>query len=327
MPDVSKKITLWVKAATFCCLIGFIIYTLRQQTIRWADLRQPLLTTNWASGWAVLLVMLTPLNWSFEALKWQLLAKRLAPLRFFEALNGVLAGLSLGMALPGPVGDTTGRVLSIRAGHRTGAVGAALVAGGMQFYVALVVGTFAWATYLSNVPARATPTATGLLYLLAGLSLLGIVLNFYRNRFVGWSAKWPLLGRFVAYWQVIGQYTHQDMAAVFGLALLRHLTFSLQLYAAFRLYGVTLAPQPVAAAVGVIFLVKTIAPAFHWLSDLGVREAAALWVFAPFGLTAPPLLAATLTLWLVNIGVPVGIGVFSLWRLRLVKSATVTTPP
>jgi hypothetical protein len=319
MPDVFKKITRWAKAATFCFLIGFIFYTLRQQTIRWADLRQPLLATNWQSGWAILMLLLTPLNWSLEALKWQWLVRRMAPLTFREAINGVLAGLSLSMVLPGPLGDTAGRVLSIQAANRAGTVGAALVAGGMQFYVALVVGTFAWATYLSHTPARNTPAGNALLFLMAGLSLLGVVLNFYRNRFVSWSARWPLVGRYVAWWRVIGHYHHTEMAVVFGLALLRHLTFSLQLYAAFRLYSVSLTPISLAAGVGVIFLVKTITPAFNWLSDLGVREAAALWVFAPFGLPAPPLLAATLTLWFVNIGLPVGAGLFSLWRLRTIN--------
>ncbi|ARK12099.1 lysylphosphatidylglycerol synthase domain-containing protein [Fibrivirga algicola] len=317
MPDVSKKITLWAKAATFCVLIGFILYTLRQQTVRITDLRQPLRSADWLSGWAIALLLLTPVNWSFEAIKWQWLVRRLSPVGFGEALNGVLAGLSLGMAVPGMVGDTAGRVMSIQIGHRANAVGAALVAGGMQFYVALVVGTVAWATYLTHVPARATAGGYALLWLLAGLSMAGVVLNFYRNRFVRWSTRWPLLNRYVAYWQLIGQYSHADMAVVFGLALLRHLTFSLQLYAAFRLYGVDLPPSFLAAGVGVIYLVKTIAPAFNWLSDLGVREAAALWVFAPLNLPAPPLLTATLTLWLVNIGLPVCLGLLSLWRLRV----------
>ncbi|MEZ0538853.1 lysylphosphatidylglycerol synthase domain-containing protein [Fibrella arboris] len=319
MPDISKKITLWAKAATFCCLIGFIGWTLRQQTFRWEDAGQPLLSTNWQSGWLILLVLLTPLNWSLEALKWQWLIQRLTPLTFSDALDGVLAGLSLSMALPGPVGDTAGRALSIRSGHRTQSMGAAVVAGGMQFYVAIVVGSAAWATYLNNVPARNASASQVLLYLLVGLSLLGVVLNFYRARFINWSARWPLLGRYVAWWQLIGQYSHTDMVTVFGLALLRHLTFSLQLYGAFRLYGVSLAAGDLAAGIGVIFLVKTVTPAFNWLSDLGVREAAALWVFAPYALPAPSLLAATLTLWLVNIGLPVMVGLVSLWRLRSVN--------
>ncbi|MEZ0607962.1 lysylphosphatidylglycerol synthase domain-containing protein [Fibrella sp. WM1] len=307
MPSFSKKITFWAKLATFFGLLLFIAYTIRQQPTDWKTLAQQLRHTNWTSPNALILLALTPLNWSVEALKWQWLARRVQPLRFPEALGGVLAGLSLGMALPGPLGDTAGRVFSIRA-SRGAAVGAALVSGGMQFYVAVVVGAVAWATYLTYAPIRNTTGGRVLLGLLGTLSALGVVLNFYRHRFVSWSARWPRLGTYAGYWAVIGQYSHADMAGAFGLALLRHLIFSVQLVAAFRLYGVDLAAVPLASGVGVIYLVKTIAPAFNWLSDLGIREAAALWVFAPFGLPAPLLLTATLTLWLINILLPVLIG-------------------
>ena len=329
MPGLAKKTTFWVKIAVFGSLLGFIGYTLNQQSVDWSTLGNQLQHTNWTSPYALVLLALLPLNWTLEALKWQWLARRVAPLRFTEALGGVLAGLSLGMALPG-LGDTAGRVLSIRgaaastmtpsAPNRAGAVGAALVSGGMQFYVAIVVGAAAWAVHLAQLPARNTPGGQSLLVLLMVLSLLGVVLNFYRNQFVTWSVRWPKIGRYNAYWAIIGQYSHADMAATFGLALLRNLTFSTQLYCAFRLYGVTLQPMGLAAGVGVIFLVKTVTPAFNWLSDLGVREAAALWVFAPYNLPAPLLLTATLTLWLVNILLPVGVGVLILSRGVVRKS-------
>ena len=136
-----------------------------------------------------------------------------------------------------------------------------------------------------------------------------MVLNFYRNRFVIWSVRWPKIGRYNAYWAIIGQYSHADIAATFGRALVRNLTFSAQLYCAFRLYSIELPTLALSAGVGVIFLVKTVTPAFNWLSDLGIREAAALWVFAPYNLPAPLLLTATLTLWFINILLPVGVGV------------------
>ncbi|MBO0930228.1 lysylphosphatidylglycerol synthase domain-containing protein [Fibrella aquatilis] len=321
MPGLAKKTTFWAKTGIFCLLLGFIGYTLYHQQTDWAALGRQLRHTNWTSPYALLLVLLVPLNWSLEALKWQWLTRHVTPLSFREALSGVLAGLSLGMALPG-LGDTAGRVLSIRgtsagAGsaatpNRAGAVGAALVSGGMQFYVAVVVGAVAWAVHLTQVPARNTPGGQVLLGLLVTLSAAGVALNFYRNHFVVWSVRWPKIGQYNAYWAIIGQYTHTDMAATFGLALLRNLTFSAQLYAAFRLYGIGLPSLELAAGVGVVFLVKTITPAVNWLSDLGVREAAALWVFAPSALPAPLLLAATLTLWLVNILLPVGVGLLAL---------------
>ena len=323
MPGLTKKTTFWAKTGVFCLLLLFIAYTLYHQLVDWPALGRQLRHTNWTSPYALLLLALVPLNWSLEALKWQWLARRVAPLRFHKALGGVLAGLSLGMALPG-LGDTAGRVLSIRGNtaqagsepspNRAGAVGAALVSGGMQFYVAVVVGAVAWAVHLAQVPARNTAGGKSLLVLLVVLSAAGVVLSFYRNHVVSWSVRWPKIGRYSAYWAIIGQYTHLDMAIVFGLALLRNLTFSAQLYLAFRLYGIALPPPELAAGVGVIFLAKTVTPAFNWLSDLGVREAAALWVFAPYALPAPLLLTATLTLWLINILVPVGVGVLVVGR-------------
>ena len=318
MPGLTKKTTFWAKIAVFCCLLGFIGYTLNQQSVDWSALGNQLQHTNWTSPYALILLALVPLNWTLEALKWQWLARRVAPLRFTEALGGVLAGLSLGMALPG-LGDTAGRVLSIRgttvssteqtAPDRAGAVGAALVSGGMQFYVAVVIGAVAWAVHLTQLPARNSRGGQALLALLVVLSALGVVLNFYRNRFVIWSVRWPKIGQYNAYWAIIGHYSHADMAATFGLALVRNLTFSAQLYCAFRLYGIELPAQALAAGVGVIFLAKTVTPAVNWLSDLGIREAAALWVFAPYNLPAPLLLTATHTLWFINILLPVGVGI------------------
>lgn len=323
MPELAKKTTFWAKTGLFCLFLGFIAYTLQHQSVDWNALRNQLRHTSWTSPYTLILLGLVPVNWSLEAMKWQRLAYRVAPLRFTEALGGVLVGLSLGMALPG-LGDTAGRVLSIRGAtvtsgeqatlKRTGAVGAALVAGGMQFYVAVVVGAAAWAVHLAQLPVRNTAGAQALLAVLVGLSGLGVVLNFYRNRFVNWSIRWPIIDHYKAYWSIIGQYRHADMAITFGLALLRNLTFSAQLYCAFRLYGITLPALALAAGVGVIFLVKTVTPAFNWLSDLGVREAAALWVFAPYHLPAPLLLTATLTLWLVNILLPVGVGILLVSR-------------
>ncbi len=321
MPGLAKKTTFWAKIAVFCCLLGFIGYTLNQQSVDWSALGKQLQHTDWTSPYALILLGLTPLNWTLETLKWQWLARRVAPLRFTEALGGVLAGLSLGMALSG-LGDTAGRVLSIRGTtasegnaltpNRAGAVGAALVSGGMQFYVAVVVGAVAWAVHLTQLPTRHSPSGQALLVLLAILSALGVVLNIYRNQFVNWSVRWPKVGQYNAYWAIIGQYSHADMAVTFLLALLRNLVFSAQLYCAFRLYGIELPALALAAGVGVIFLVKTITPAVNWLSDLGVREAAALWVFAPYHLLAPLLLTATLTLWFINILLPVGVGVLVL---------------
>ncbi len=314
----NKKIAFWAKLAVLATLLVYITYATTRQPFDLAVIGRAVRQTVNPGRWVLLLVLLTPVNWGFEALKWQVLVGRVERVTFRAAYAGVLAGLALGMAIPTGIGDTVGRVLSLRTRHRADSVGAALVSGGMQFYVALVMGAIAWTAHLTLVPIRNSPTAQTLAVGLWVLTGLGIGLAIARRSLVNWSTKWPFASRFAHYWAVAGQYAGAEMGAAFGAALLRYLTFSGQFLLVLHLYGLSTLPLPDRlAGVGLVFLVKTITPAFNWLSDLGVREAAALWVFAPYSLPAPVLVAATLTLWVVNILAPVLVGLASVWHLRL----------
>ena len=316
-PKWTKKIGFWLKIVVFAGLLAYIGYVLQQQRFDWAVVQQQFRAVDHPERWAAGLVLLTPINWGFEALKWQILLQRVEKTTFWGAYKGVLAGLTLGFALPAQLGDTAGRVLSQRPTARPEAIGASLVSGGMQFYVALLFGAVAWAHHLTVVPMRDNRAGQWLLALLTGLSALGVLFGLVRRRLIGWLATRPGLHRFASYWGVGGQYTDREIGLALGAATVRYLVFSGQFYLAMRLVGVALPTAVSASGIGVVFLVKTITPAFNLLSDLGVREAAALWVFAPFGTSSPPvLITATLILWLVNILVPVLVGLLWVWRLK-----------
>ena len=311
---LGKKIISWGKIAVFAGLVSYIVYVLRQQPFDWTIVRTQLRSVAHPERWAAGLLLLTPINWGFEALKWKILLRRVEETSFWAAYRGVLAGVSLGFALPALLGDTAGRVLSLRS-HRAEAVGASLVSGGMQFYVALVVGTVAWAYHLTVVPARHNSAGQWLLILLVALSLGGVVFGLMRRKLVGWLEKRPGLSRFAPYWNIAGLYADGEIGLALGAASLRYVVFSIQFYLAMQVVGIVLAPGIAASGIGVVFLVKTVTPAFNLLSDLGVREAASLWVFAPFRVPTPVLLTATLTLWAANILTPVLVGLIWVWKL------------
>lgn len=316
----SQKIVFWIKIAVFAGILLYIGYVLRRQPFDLSVVRNQWRQVSRPGWWVAGLLLLTPINWGLEALKWQLLVRRVEPISFRAAYQGVLAGLSLGFVLPAQLGDTAGRVLSLRTGERGAAIGASLVSGGMQFYVALVFGTLAWGYHLQTVPERNTPAGRWLLALLSILSLGGILFGLTYRRLIRWSVQWPRLNRWSTYWSVIGRYSNGDIGLALGAAALRYLVFSLQFYVAMRLLGVILPGAAAAAGIGLVFLAKTITPAFNLLSDLGVREAASLWVFAPTGTPASLLLTITLTLWLANVLLPVVVGLLYVWRLKLATS-------
>ncbi|QMW06919.1 lysylphosphatidylglycerol synthase domain-containing protein [Spirosoma foliorum] len=316
----NKKIVFWAKVVVFSGLLAYIAHVVRQQPFNWEIVKTQFRTVDHPERWALGLLFLTPMNWGFEALKWQILLQRVEKTSFWQAYRGVLTGVSLGFALPAQLGDTAGRVLSVHT-HRAEAIGASLVSGGMQFYVALVFGTLAWAKHLEIVPERNTPTGKGLLIGLSILSFGGIGFGLVRRRLVQWLSSRRSLARFATYWKVAGIYTNAEIGLALGVASLRYVIFSVQFYCALRLVGIALPTAISASGIGLVFLVKTVTPAFNLLSDLGVREAAALWVFSPFEQThnaaAPVLLTATLALWLVNILTPVLVGLIWVWKLKI----------
>ena len=312
----TKKIDFWLKIVVFAGLLAYIVYVVRHQPVDFAVVRQQLGSVDHPERWAIVLLLLTPVNWGLESLKWWILLQRVERTTFWAACRGVLAGLSLGFALPAQLGDTAGRVLSLRTKARAEAIGASLVSGGMQFYVALVFGAVAWAHHLTVAPERNTLAGRWLLALLLVMSALGIPFGLVRRRLLGWAATRAGLRRFANYWDVAGQYSDREIGLALGAATVRYLVFSGQFYVAMRLVGITLPPGVSTSGIGVVFLVKTVTPAFNLLSDLGVREAAALWTFAPFNQSAPVLITATLTLWIINILMPVLVGLIWVWRLK-----------
>ena len=312
----AKKFIFWAKIAVFAALVTYIVYIVRQQPFNWAIVQTQLRTVEHPERWAAGLLLLTPVNWGLEALKWQLLLRQVERISFRDAYRGVLAGVSLGFALPAQLGDTAGRALSLRT-RPAGAVGASLVSGGMQFYVAIVFGTVAWAHHLAVVSERNNPAGRWLLGLLMVLSLGGVVFGWLRRRLIGYLAGRPGLSRFAPYWQVAGLYADREIGLALGAAALRYLVFSVQFFLAMQVVGLAVPTEVAASGIGLVFLAKTITPAFNLLSDLGVREAAALWVFSPFNLSVPVLLTATLTLWVANVLTPVLVGLIWVWKLKL----------
>lgn len=311
----DKKIIFWAKIVVFAALLTYIVQVIQQQPFDWSTVQTQLRAVSHPGQWAISLLLLTPVNWGLEALKWQILLRRVEPVRFWEACKGVLAGVSLGFAMPAQLGDTAGRVLSLRT-NRAGAVGASLVSSGMQFYVAIVFGTMAWAHHLTLVPERSHTAGNWLLVLLVSLSFGGVVFALLRKWLVGYFSGHPVLRRFASYWQVAGLYSDREIGLALGTAAVRYLVFSLQFYLAMRVVGLTLPTTVAASGIGLVFLAKTITPAFNLLSDLGVREAASLWVFSPFSVSVPVLLTATLTLWVANVLAPVLVGLIWVWKLK-----------
>ncbi|MDX5436257.1 MAG: flippase-like domain-containing protein, partial [Pontibacter sp.] len=153
----------------------------------------------------VLTATLIPINWGFEARKWQLLGQKLEPLSFWQAYRAVMVGLTLGFITPNRFGDYAGRVLELKSRQRLEAIGAIFIGRFCQLVATVLAGsagllyfilTFGWQVYPG--------VSLSLFVLLLSLSLAILLLLFNARAMVAVVAAIKPLRSFVPYISIMG---------------------------------------------------------------------------------------------------------------------------
>ncbi|HHH50470.1 MAG TPA: hypothetical protein ENK52_05790 [Saprospiraceae bacterium] len=115
----NKQVNLVIKLLV-AVLVILVIY--RQIIVRenidelWATFLQHFNYEN--LPYLVFTILLMPVNWIFETLKWQMLIQKFEQLSFFKTFKAILAGVTFAIFTPNRVGEYGGRVLFVKAGKQ-----------------------------------------------------------------------------------------------------------------------------------------------------------------------------------------------------------------
>lgn len=311
-----KKIGWVFKLLLLILMLAYLYTTIRDKDQSLKEVLRLLAESLGAQHWLELVVvaLLTPANWACEARKWQLLAQKVEKITFLQSFKGVLAGLALGFLMPNNVGDAAGRVLSLQSEQRLTGVGAALLANGLQFYVSLWFGTIGWGYFLLQQPALQQPPQFVLLLLLILTLIFGIWLIISRRNTEKYLERFQWFRWIARYVDVITQYELSEIFHAFRWAVVRYTVFTIQFGLLLFTFDLSLPLLPALASIFLVFFAKTLIPALNFLGDLGIREAASLYFFSFYTLEPTRIVAVTLTLWCVNLLVPVLVGMF--WVMK-----------
>ena len=321
-PKSNRANLLWViKLVVTALVLSYIYRTFRNEQKGIGDIGS-VFGEIWSGPNApvlVLMVLLVPVNWALESLKWQKLISRITPVSFRDALRGTLTGLAVGVTVPAQLGDTLGRVAALRSGRRLEAIGAALISNGIQFYVSVLAGACGWVYLKDALDIPDTPRSAVDVILVITI-FLGPALLPFRKQLDTWAPSRRIFVKMKEYLNVIGHYTPAELATGTGYGALRYLVFLSQFVLALSLFHFQVSAWQLAACVTLIFLAKTLIPAINVLGDLGLREFTALVVFAPFKLPAEQIIAATFLIWILNVLGPILAGIFLVWKYKWKKS-------
>lgn len=312
---IQSKVWLLAKWVVTALILSYIYATFQKEQTGVRDIGRVLsaVFTNSHGVSLLVLFLLVPLNWTLESLKWMLLAQKAVKISFPEAFRSTLTGLAVGVALPAQLGDTLGRITSLRSKQRLKTLGAALVSNGIQFYVSVLGGTLSWWLVGSSL---ALPTYYELLIeaLLILIVFGGLLVGIFRKKLVNWPSKRTWALKIKENIEVVNRYTGRDLGVALGIGAVRYAVFVGQFVLALSLFDLPMALPDLLSCVGLILLAKTLLPAINILGDLGLRQFTALLVFESYGLAPERIVAATFLIWLINILGPLLVGLVLLWK-------------
>jgi uncharacterized membrane protein YbhN (UPF0104 family) len=312
---IHPNFSLWFKSLVFMVSVCIILFTLH---------KKPELSGNYfievghswdLHAWMIgLAVLLMPLNWGIEGLKWKMLASKVEATSFLSALEGVLCGTTLGFVTPHGVGDYLGRILSMHSTDRSKALGAVFISRIAQLYSTVYFGSISvFLLLFSWIPFSVAQKNLLLLTLLVFHIALPALLVF-RQPIVKYLEKSNKLKPVAGYFLIIKNYGIKDFGKVIALSALRYLVFLFQFVLILQFFRVKTDLFFQFVAVPFVFLIKSVIPTIF---DLGVREAAIVFVFNKEGVDLQMVLYSSVTVWLVNVVFPSALGLFLIFRLKI----------
>ncbi|MCP2045238.1 lysylphosphatidylglycerol synthase domain-containing protein [Pontibacter sp. HSC-36F09] len=293
------------------------IFTAPDTLLSWQAILQAARQSNY-TFLLILSALLIPVNWGLEAWKWQILGQKLEHISYLRAFRAVMVGLTLGFITPNRLGDYAGRVLELKSKERLEGIGAVFIGRFCQLVATVLVGTlglvyFALLLYWMEYPG----VCLSIFFLLLVLNATMLLLLFNARAMVALVAAVGPLRKLAKYLAIMGRYTFGEMNRVLLLSLLRYFVFLLQFVLLLVLFEVRLSPVEYISGVSTTFFLKSVVPSVSLLSDLGMRELSAMYVFGLLGQERLQVLTASLSLWLLNIVVPSAVGLYFVLRLKM----------
>ena len=281
------------------------------------DIDKQVLTVNSAEpALACLAFFLVWVNWGLETVKWKRAMDPIQVLSFPAAFRSVLFGTSLGLFTPNRVGEVGGRLLLINANNRPQALLVNVFNALSQLIVTLCCGLFSLFFLRHELNAMAGLPAGefffyGAVVVVGGLLLILLLKKpfFHVLRRSSWFGnKFGKPGK-------LSGIARREWKMSLLLSSLRYVVFSFQYYLLLLFFNIQIPLLPAFLLISAIFFVNTLVPG-GVLIELGVRGSAALLFLGLYAPNDPAILAATFTLWLMNLLIPALIGFFAIRKFE-----------
>jgi hypothetical protein len=316
---------MWLLKLLLLALVGYVLYdqvVLNQDmaTIKY-QLQKGLEGSNWV--YLVGCVVLMPINWLIESVKWRILILPWKNLTKIDAMKAIYAGISVGLVTPARIGEYGGRLLLIDGEDRIKSIPATLISSIAQNISNIIGGyigalIFCYCYFSFN---RFVYIAGSILGLLVIIMLCALFFNISKLKLDGLNRWW--LGKLLnKQAHVISQYDRPILKRVLTLSYLRYLIYCTQYVLILDFLGLELSLLAAFSGVAVIYLFQSGIPLPPILSVIA-RGELAIVIWSLFTANVGGILVATFGLWVINLVFPALLGLLIILNVNFLKSSQI----
>lgn len=267
------------------------------------------LSVSWSTvniGLLIAVVLLLPINWLLESVKWRTLAGN-ASISLSQAVIGVINGVALDNILPASTGAITGRVLSVDKESRVKVIPGILAGQIIQSAVTFLFGLIGFLLAWSKDPEAFNWQIIHTIYLVAISSVIMVALYFWKDKF----------GKYI---EPIKQYTILNWIKVSSLSFFRYIVFLSQFILLMQLFSPNMDFLLQVGCATFVFAARTFMPRISNLERLGIRAMATVFFLDLFAQPYIGALYAVVTLWLINLVIPSLVGLYLFRSQDIIKA-------
>ncbi len=272
--------------------------------------------------WFIIAIVLMPVNWCIEVIKWQRLVTPLHKTNFLGALRGVLSGMAISIFLPNRMGEFGGRIVQLPQGKRLQAIALSITGSISQLLVTVLFGTVAlficnakqllygFYSYTNNI----LPTVLN--YVGLGTSIVLIMIYIRIPWLFYILEKIPGIKKFVFALQQAEKLTNKDLLIIVSLSTIRYIVFVVQYAIMLKVFNTPITFSTLLLLVAVYYLILSVIPSITF-AELGIRGKVALILFGSVATHYDlEITLATSIIFVVNLLIPAAIGSLTMARLK-----------
>lgn len=326
-PTTTKANSRWINwlikislVLVFCVVMFYQISREQQLASLWTSFVS---TLSYQKAWYLVgALLLMPVNWSIESIKWGSLVRKYEAISFKTSFYAIMSGLTLGILTPGRIGEYGGRVLFVEAENNWKAVITTFVTSMSQHVVNLTFGACCAILFVYFNFGISQLLLIGSLFFVFSMSLVAYALYFHIDTLKKFfkRVKIPYLSKAIGkHSEVLKLFTKTDLFKISAWSLFRYIVYSTQYVLLLYFFGIEASYITLFLGVSTIFLIQSSLPLPPMVSVFA-RGEIALIIWGLFSANEIAILSSSFGLWIINLLIPAFFGLLLSMDKDVVKS-------